>query len=221
MAAPYIPARDAELDTFLLNFGTHIAADPAAYGLSTGDAAPITARYAAWHAAYEAASHPGTRTLVTVAEKRTQRALCVEVIRRYAAAIRTNSSVSTELKMGLGIRPVPHAHTRVPAPDSAPLLMITGMRLAQHTITAVDEHSSTRRAKPQGTIGLLLFRTTGDAPATDPRSAELVGFVTRASFTSAFETSDSGKVATYFGRWTNAKGQLGPWSAPASMRVAA
>ncbi len=30
-----------------------------------------------------------------------------------------------------------------------------------------------------------------------------------------------GKFATYFARWTNFKGELGPWSAPVTMQIAA
>ena len=38
MANDFIPTRDAELDTWLLNFKTLIAANPANYGLVAGDA---------------------------------------------------------------------------------------------------------------------------------------------------------------------------------------
>ncbi len=38
---------------------------------------------------------------------------------------------------------------------------------------------------------------------------------------SAFDHADDGKCATYFARWADAKGQVGPWSMPVNLRIAA
>ena len=37
----------------------------------------------------------------------------------------------------------------------------------------------------------------------------------------AKKAKDNKKIATYWGRWANSKGQVGPWSLPVSMTIAA
>jgi hypothetical protein len=221
MPNDYIPARDSQLDAWLLNFKTLIAANPASYGLVAGDATAITNSYNAWHAAYLAATNPTTRTHVTVAAKDAQKILTLDVVRTYAATIRSNTAVSNELKLGLGLRVSDTTPTPVPPPSTYPILAITGAGPAMQELRASDQNTPTRRAKPAGTAGLLVFRVIGTEPATDPNTAPLLGFVTKAAFQSTFAPEDDGKIATYFARWTNGKGQLGPWSAPVSMRIAA
>lgn len=221
MANDFIPSRDAELEAWLLNFKTLIAASPTSYGLVTADATAIAASYAAWHAAYSAATNPTTRTHVTIAEKDAQKILTVDVVRTYSTTIRANGAVSDSLKLGLGLRIHDTLPTPIPPPSTYPLLSINGAGPLMQGLRAADQLTPTRRAKPAGSAGLLLFRAVGTAAITDPEQAGFLGFVTKAAFQSSFSSSDDGKIATYFARWTNAKGEVGPWSAPVSMRVAA
>lgn len=221
MPGDFIPSRDSQLDSWLLNFKTLIAANPASYGLVSGDATSITNSFNAWHAAYLAATNPTTRTHVTIAAKDAQKILTVDVVRTYATTIRANTAVSNDLKLGLGLRIADTTPTPVPPPTTYPILAINGAGPGTQDLRASDQLSPTRRAKPAGTAGLLVFRVVATEAATDPNSAPLLGFVTKAAFQSTFAPEDDGKIATYFARWTNGKGQFGPWSAPVSMRVAA
>ena len=36
-----------------------------------------------------------------------------------------------------------------------------------------------------------------------------------------FESKDGGKLATYYGRWVSRRGEMGSWSLPVSMHIAA
>jgi hypothetical protein len=36
-----------------------------------------------------------------------------------------------------------------------------------------------------------------------------------------FTEDKDGKVATYYARWASVRGEVGPWSLPISMRIAA
>jgi hypothetical protein len=58
-------------------------------------------------------------------------------------------------------------------------------------------------------------------PAYDPKQAQFRGTVTRNSVHVGFEPSENGKVATYFARWAGRRGDVGPWSLPVFMRIAA
>lgn len=221
MPSDFIPTRDAELDPFLNNFQTRIAAAPASYGLVAGDATVITGTYNAWHAAFVAATNPATRTHTTIAAKDAQRILTVDIVRTYANTIRANTAVSDSLKLDLGLNVHDTIPSPVPPPSTYPILAISGAGPLMQDLRAADQSTPTRRAKPHGAAGLLVFRAIGTTPASDPGAAPFLGFVTRAEFNSSFSSADDGKVATYFARWTNAKGEVGPWSAPVSMRIAA
>lgn len=221
MGTSYIPSREADMDEWVNNFKTLIAASPTTYGLVTADGTALTTAYTNWHTAYLAAVNPTTRTPATVATKNTQKAAVLTVVRGYAATIRANMAVSDALKIGLGLRVHDATPTPVPPPATAPRITFAGMRPGLQDIVAADETTPSKRAKPPGSAGLLLFRAIGPASVSDPEQCRFLSFVTRAAFTSAFDPADNGKTATYFARWTNAKGEVGPWSMPASMPIAA
>src|SRR5690242_20537777 len=99
----YIPSRESELDTWLGNFKTLIAASPTTYGLVLSDSTAITNAYNSWHAAYLAATNPATRTRSTIITKNEQKSAVLGVVRGYAATIRANRAVTDENKNNLGL----------------------------------------------------------------------------------------------------------------------
>lgn len=221
MGSTYLPSRDSDLETWLNNFKSLIVASPGAYGLVAADGVAITNAYTAWHTAYLLALNPATRTRGTVATKNEKRVLVLDLVRRYAAAIHANLAVSDQLKVDLGLRVGGGVASPVPPPSTYPLLSITAIARGSQTIRVSDQASPTRRARPVGTTGMLLFKTVSRAPETDPARASFDALVTRAECTSSFTAADRGMFATYFARWTNAKGELGPWGPPVSVPIAA
>jgi hypothetical protein len=221
MANSYIPPRESEMDNWLNNFKTLIAASPTSYSLVASDATAITNAYNAWHSAYLLAINPTTRTKATVATKNTQKGIVLGVVRGYADTIRVNVAVSDALKIGLGLRVRDTVPTPVPPPATFPLLTITEPMRGMQDVRAADELTPNKRARPTGSAGLLLFRAVATEAVPSPDDARFLSFVTRSEFQSNFDPADNGKTATYFARWTNAKGEVGPWSAPVSMPIAA
>lgn len=215
------PTADGPLDAWANNFKTLIAATPTNYGLVAADGTAITNSYNSWHTAYLAAVNPTTRTRATVATKNTQKTAVLGVVRGYATTIRANMAVSDALKIGLGLHVHDAQPTPVPPPSTYPMLSIAGMGQGNQTLRAADQLTPSKRARPTGTAGLLVFRAVGTTPATEPTQAAFLSFVTRAEFVAHFDAADNGKTATYFARWTNSKGEVGPWSPAASMPIAA
>jgi hypothetical protein len=83
----------------------------------------------------------------------------------------------------------------------------------KHACGIADSTTPTRRSKPAGVVGCLLYRSVGTVPATDPSQIAFNGMFTRTpADLPDFDSSDVGKVASYVARWTNAKGEEGPWS---------
>lgn len=217
----FLPTRDSELTDWLDNFQGKIAADPAKYGLTGPESAAVTAACAAWGVTYRAANQPSTRTSVAVAAKKAQKRATLALIRPIAGRIRADTGIADTLKLLLGLHVRDPLVTRVAPPASCPVLAIAGSGPALQTLRAKDAMAPTRRAKPTGVVALHVYRAVGNSPLSDPSSCPLLAVVTRSTFTSGFQAKDDGKVATYFARWTNAKGEMGPWSQPMPVSIAA
>ncbi len=215
------PTREADLDNWLNNFKTLIAATPTNYGLVTADATAITTAFTSWHSAYQAAVNAATRSSLTIEAKNTQKANVLFVVRGYIATIAANRAVSDVLKMGLGMHVRDTSPTPVPPPSTKPALRIVKTDQGFMDITATDEATPLRRARPVGSVGMLLYRAVATTAINDPAEAEFLTFVGKPSATSNFTSADRGKTATYFARWTNARGEVGPWSNGVSGAIAA
>jgi hypothetical protein len=219
----WIPVTDDALDPFANNFQTLVAANPTNYALTVSDATAITAAYTAWHTAFNAATNPATRTKLTVATKNTQKTNVLGVLRSYAATIRANHAVSDALKGGLGIHVRDTTPTPVPPPATKPVLSLVSTTIGSQRVQAADETTPLKRARPAGTVGLLLFCAVEaeGSPTPTPSAASFLTFLTKADFIASLAPADNGKTATYYGRWTNGRGELGPWSEPLVARIAA
>ena len=90
-----------------------------------------------------------------------------------------------------------------------------------HEIDFRDADRPTARAKPFGAVALILFRALADDGRAPRDAAAFAGQFTRTPARVAYASADGGRTATYFGRWVTLRGELGPWSQGASLRVAA
>lgn len=208
-----IPTADAPLDAYTLNWKTLLTATPALYGMLAGDAVAITNAYNTFHAAFVLVSNPATRTSANVLAKDIAKASMLVLLRAQYRVIKANPAVLDANKITLGIvvnDPVP---TPIPPPATHPVMNILVQGPLQHVFSLADETTPTRRAKPAGVIGALVFRSVGVVPATDQGQLDLLGMFTRTpNVGDMFDAGDVGKVASYASRWTNAKGEEGPWS---------
>lgn len=217
MANNYIPAKDADFDLWLQNFSAVITASPTTYGLVTGDATAIAAQYTAWHAAFQAATDPGTRTPATVAAKDAARVTAEGVVRPYAVGISQDPTISNEDKATVGVTVRTGARTPIPAPTTAPSLILVSAVPGLLNLQYRDSTTPLRKTKPAGVIGLELWANFGTVPATDPAQCSYQGGFTKTPF-QLDTTGQAGKVVTLFARWYNRSGvagnaAAGPWSA--------
>ncbi len=109
------PTREADLDNWLNNFKTLIAATPTNYGLVAGDATSITNAYNAWHTAYLAAINPTTRTKLTIEAKNAQKNTVKGVVRGYAATISACTSATPRPRPSRRPPPSPCSASRAPS----------------------------------------------------------------------------------------------------------
>lgn len=219
----YIPTRDVDLLAWADNFSAVLAAAPATYALVGGDITLISNLVTAFDTAYALAVNPATRTPATVAGKDSARGAMVPILREYAQLIKANTGISNADKVAAGIHIDDAVPTPVPPPTSVPrLAMNAAFHLTQQLdIRAIE--TPTSRAKPPGSIALLLFGTKSllaDPVPTDPTVAPFAVLATRNLQTISFASGDVGKRMTYWGRWVNRRGEVGPWSNPLSQVIA-
>lgn len=213
----YIPTKDADLINWGANFSSLLTADPALYGLLPTDALVIQTNFDEFQTAYTTAIDPSTRTIVTVAAKDEERAGFLSLARAYAAIIRANQGVDPADKAALGLTIPDPTPTPIPPPATPPVLVAPLAGPGQLLLAIADSLTPTQKAKPFGVAGALLYRKTGQTAPTDPAGAEVIMILTRAD--NIISTSDVivGNYATYWAKWFNRKGELGPLSAGVTM----
>lgn len=220
-ATKYIPAQDCKALTWLQTFARGIQSDPAAYQLGVSDSGLISNAVNLYEATYADAHDPAERTAVAVNVKDEARNAAITLCRQYSALIKVNAGISNGLKIAIGVRPLNRSRQSVVAPGTSPLLNVIGATPGAQTLRYADSNTPQTGAKPFGVIQLQLFVAVGPERIADPEQAKFVGGFTKNPVGIPFDNSDDGKVATYFGRWATLKGDVGPWSLPVSMRVAA
>ena len=212
-------------DGLALNWMKHllgvVAAEPSRYDCSRPDCENLAVVVGDFDRAYALATGETTRTKVTINEKDVCRAVAEQTCRQFANLIRPNSGIPDSDKIAIGIRATNPDRTPIYAPQSSPLLNVVGATPGSQTVRYADSATPETGRKPFGAVQLQLFVVIGDAPTTDAEAGRFVGGFTRNPVGVAFDHADDGKVAIYFARWGGRRGDVGPWSLPVSMRVAA
>lgn len=219
--ADYIPASDAGALAWMTTFAEGITANPGKYQLTSVDAASISNLVNAYSAAYADALDPAQRTSVNVAVKDNARASAEQLCRQYATLIKFNAGISDPDKIAIGARPVNPNRTPINPPASSPLLNVIGATPGCQTVRYADTNTPDSPAKPFGAVQLQLFVAVDANAVADPDSATFYGAFTKNPIGVLFSPSDDGKMATYFAKWASRRGDVGPWSLPVSMRIAA
>ncbi len=221
MGRSYIPAKDADFENWANNFQTLIAAAPATYGLVAADATAITAQYTTWHSAYLLIINPATKTKTTVDAKNVARNAATVVFRAYATQIRANLGVSDANKIALGVPPRDPTNTPVPPPATFPVFAVLNSTSLVTNIQSRDTLTPLSRAKPAGVEQIEVRAVVSPTVITDPSVIPYRRMRTETPFPIEWEAGDAGKTAYIVGRYTNRKGEVGPWGAIITTTVVA
>lgn len=213
-----MPPKDADFDAWLTNFSALITATPTAYGLTAPDAVAIAAQQTAFASALATATDPSTRTPPAVAAKDAARATAQAVVRPFAQNVKLNPSVTNMQRSDLGLSIDSFPPTPIPAPTTAPALVLVAATPQTHQLRYYDSTTPATKAKPYGVKGIEIRRAVGTAVAVDPDTAAYYTTWGKSPNLSFFGALEVGKIATYWGRWTTTSGpggriQTGPWSA--------
>ena len=104
-------------------------------------------------------------------------------------------------------------------PQDEPLLHVAGIGFGTHTLVFAAGRG--RREIPKDAVRLELFHALTDGPDHAPLSqARYMRSFLKSPITIQFEEYLDKKTATYYARWANENGQVGPWSTAVSKTIA-
>ena len=204
----YLPITDAAFLTYAENFGGLINAAPADYDLTPELTGDYVAKMAVYATRLRSAVDPITRGNRTVFLKDQSKDELMALTRRYARQIVNLVGVSDDQRQALGLNIRSASPKPIPAPKGAPILK--SARVDGRTVTVELLQGASRRGKPAGVAGAMVFTFVGPvAPATMDQW-QFAGNVTRPTVELPFGTSASGDTVHITAYWTNAKGESGP-----------
>ena len=218
--ADYIPGPDANFQAWQSNFVTYANANLAALGLTAADMAPITANQTTWATAFPAHVAAVNAAKAAKQTKDEARAAYVAVIRPLVRRLQASPQVSDAERAALGIT-VRQEPSPIGPPTTSPICTIEcGARL-QQTLRFVDSATPTRKAKPQGAIGVEIWNKVGTAPPAGEADLRFVAVDTNSPYVMNFDSADGGKTNYVWMRWVSPTGERGPWGEQAQATIAA
>jgi hypothetical protein len=206
---PYVPTKDALFSNWLDNFATLLAADPALYGLTAGDAATVTAQQVAWAAAYGLVTSPSTKTAEAVSAKNDAKINALGVVRPLAQRISLNAGVASSDKVAIGVNPRTSTPSPITPPTSQPVLLVQSASSLSLILRYRDSAASVSvKAKPYGVTQLRLYGKTSATPITDPAELPLIETLTKSPAVLSLAAFSPGAQLYLVGRWATRTGGL-------------
>lgn len=217
--ADFFPSRDADVGPFVTNLENLAAANPADYGVTAADVAPVTAGLADWNTKYPAHVAEQAAAASVQQAKDASLATLIAAVRTLVRKMQGSGMVSAAeaAALGLGVRdtePTPAA-----APTTRPLGRVDNSERLRQTIHVVDSATPTSKAKPDGVRGCEIWEKIGGPPPTDPSELSFVTLDSKTPHTNYFDGEDAGKMAHYMMRWVSTRGEPGPWSETVSATI--
>lgn len=218
--APYIPAKDSLLSTWVANFSSLVSALPGRYGLTVADAANIASAVGVFQAAYALVTSPTTKTAAAVSAKNDAKIEMLAVVRPYAQQIALTAGVASADKVALGLNPRTSTPSAITVPVTAPTLTIDSAANLSMILRFRDSISSPKvKAKPYGVVAAEVVGMVSAVAVSNADSMPLIAMATKSPFTIIRGALDGGKQLYLAARWRIRTGGVGPWSPVINLTV--
>lgn len=220
MARNFYYGKDADIVAGSANFSTLITAAPTTYGLVAGQATAFATLNTALQSAYSASINPSTRTSVTVEAKNVAlHNMRVSAV-NLAKIIYSTTTVNDSQLVSLGLLPR-SSRTPIPAPSEAPIIDIVSVTGSTVKIRLHAADDSTRRGKPAGVDGAVVFSYVGAAAPNVESEWTNEGITSKTVVDIAFPAETPGGSKVWFTAfWFNPRKQNGPAATPVSTNIA-
>lgn len=219
--ASYLPLADGPLQDWADNFSAKISAeaDPATIGLDAKQVTDYAALAADYATKLAASVNPDTRGGATVLAKNTAKKALVAESRKLAMIVTNHPGVTDQQRYDLGLNIRDTTPTPVPPPDESPtidVLSVDGWTLN----IRLHDGTATKRAKPAGVTGALVFTYVGDVAPVDVEAWKFEGTASRTNTKVVFpSTLAPGTKVWLTAAWVNRKLQSGPAAMPVSRLI--
>lgn len=220
MSRGYLPTIEAELDTWVTGFENQVSQAPTDYGLTNDMVAELTTKATAFRNARQAASVAATRTPQVVAQKNQAKAELIAYVRQLVRLVQATPGITNDVRIALGITPRKEEYAPVPVPANSPdidVLSVNRLTVRVHLHEASPAGGSSRRGKPDGVAGALVYSYVGAEP---PESLSAWKFETNTKRTTVSitfpPTVPAGAKVWITAVWYNPRGQNGPQATPIS-----
>ena len=205
-------------------FADGLAQRPEIFNVTPAQVAETTRLVEEFTRLHARASDRATRTSLDIAARNEAHVAAREHILRLAKFIQANPNVSDGDRALLGLDPPTIERRRVPAPETRPILVLTGVVPGGHEIDVYDAANPHERKRSRDVAGLELFvafTPVGARPITDAaellRQAQWLMNLTRSRGRTTLPNDQVNTVANYIGRWMSRRREPGPWSEPVRM----
>jgi hypothetical protein len=221
MADDIFPSNDAEFDDWQKNFVTVVAANPAKYGLLPADVAKLQTLQGAWatklqgHSDAEVAFHTATKA------KDTAGGDLKDAVRGAVRKIHGTAGLAHEDYVVAGIKPHDTVRSALKAPATRPMVRVEAHGHLAVMIHWTDETTPHKNKKPDGMHGVEIWSHVGDPAPADASGYSFIALDTRTPYLDEHPVADAGKSVYYLLRWQNTKGESGPWSEVATIKIPA
>ncbi|MBP1640154.1 MAG: hypothetical protein H6Q17_1737 [Bacteroidetes bacterium] len=216
----YIPPGDSAFNVWQGNTMNQISSNLIAWFIADKNFQDLQTLQTKWSSAYLKASNKQNRTSADVQDKNDARYNYEKAIRSFLGEWITFNSHVTDAdreRMGLTVRK--ETRTPVPVPATRPIATVDFSIRQQHTVAYVDEANGRSKAKPTGVHGCEIWVKVGGEAPKSASELSYKGTCTASPYTVSFDGDDTGKIAYYWIRWINNRGEHGPWSAPFSAMI--
>lgn len=217
----FIPDSDSAFRGRAQGFARALAADPERWGFTAQRADHIARLVKRFSDAHDKCCGKGTRTTIAIIEKDARRAEAEREIRAAARMIRVDDSISEADKMALKIRERPTKLRKRRCPRTRPSLEFLGSRWSKrkgrevHVVRFKGE-SGADKAKPRGAVRMEIFYAWMEMGEKVPHQpddrARYLRSYTRTPIEVEFPVPPRPMLLVYWGRWADARGEVGPFS---------
>ncbi|MDR2888124.1 MAG: hypothetical protein LBV26_09060 [Bacteroidales bacterium] len=216
----YIPNSDSAFDTWQGSLFTMVQTNLQKWNIPEADFSVIKTLRDWWTSTYAAASNRHNRTEAQTVAKNNARSAYKKEIRMFVKRhLAFNAAVGDSERDAMGLTIPSGTRTQPQAPSTFPIVDIDFSTRMRHILKFRDSEA-TGRAKPDKVHGCEIWTKTGGQPPVNESELTYLGTDTKSPHTIDYRGDQQGTVAHYWLRWVNARGEHGPWSAPASAIIA-
>lgn len=212
----FLPEREDPLRQWAAAFSQKLTQDPGAVGVSAAQAAAFSALSDDYAAALQLVGSPTTDTSSNRQRKNTLKKALSKEARALARQINAWPGVTNGQRMSLGLTLQTPGRSRLPVPAMPPRVRVLGVSGRRVEIRLERSGPSTKRAKPAGVQGAVLFTYVGDEPPSALSGWSFYGHTTQTKATLELDPSLMPGTAVWVSAvWLNPRLEGGPPSYPA------